>query len=76
MQFVRFIILFMLCGPATAMPYFVQCYDFGCKSTQELHYTEENWVEIRALFTPASVDSAAEKQAIRAGYCPDGTHQW
>ena len=61
----RFLLVLALSGPASAAPYFVQCYDFGCKTTQELHYSAANWDEIKALFTPASVDSAAEKQAIR-----------
>jgi hypothetical protein len=61
----RILLLFMLSGPALAMPYFVQCYDFGCKTTQEIHYSRDQWDEIKAIFTPASVDSAAEKQAIR-----------
>jgi hypothetical protein len=65
MLIVRVLLLFLLSGPAVAAPYFVQCYDFGCKTTQELHYSTRNWDEIRAIFTPASVDSAAEKQAIR-----------
>jgi len=62
---VRFLLVLALSGPASAAPYFVQCYDFGCKTTQELHFSVANWDEIKALFTPASVDSAAEKQAIR-----------
>jgi hypothetical protein len=61
----RFLLLLALSGPASAAPYFVQCYDFGCKTTQELHYSAANWDEIKALFTPASIDGAAEKQAIR-----------
>ena len=65
MFIVRVMLMFLLSGPVVAMPYFVQCFDFGCKSTQELHYSARDWDEIRALFTPASVDSDAEKQAIR-----------
>lgn len=65
MQIVRFILLFVLCSPAMAAPYFMQCYDFGCKTTQKLHYSADNWAEIKALFTPASIDKAAEKQTIR-----------
>ena len=65
MFIVRVLLMFLLGGPAVAMPYFVQCFDFGCKSTQELHYSARDWDEIRALFTPASVDSDTEKQAIR-----------
>jgi len=65
MLIIRFILLLFLSSPVAAAPYFVQCYDFGCKTTQELHYSAANWDEIKALFVPASVDSDAEKQAIR-----------
>ena len=65
MLFARFILLVALSSPVAAAPYFLQCYDFGCKTTQELHYSAANWAEIKALFVPSSVDSAAEKQAIR-----------
>ena len=65
MLIVRVLLLFLLSGPAVATPFFVQCFDFGCKTTQELHYSAQDWDEIKAIFTPASVDSAAEKQAIR-----------
>jgi hypothetical protein len=65
MLIVRVLILFLLSGPAVATPYFMQCFDFGCKTTQELHYSARDWDEIKAIFTPASIDSAAEKQAIR-----------
>ena len=65
MLIIRVLLLFLLSGPAVAAPYFVQCFDFGCKTTQELHYSARDWDEIKAIFTPASVDSAAEKQAIR-----------
>ena len=65
MLIIRFILLLFLSSPVAAAPYFVQCYDFGCKTTQELHYSAANWDEIKALFVPASVDSDVEKQAIR-----------
>ncbi len=65
MWIVRILFLFLLSGPATAMPYFVQCFDFGCKSTRELHYSDRDWDTIRAIFMPASTSSQAEKQAIR-----------
>jgi hypothetical protein len=50
---------------AQAAPYFVQCYDFGCKTTRELHYETTKWEQISAIFASGIVDSAAEKQAIR-----------
>jgi hypothetical protein len=51
--------------PAQAAPYFVQCYDFGCKTTRELRYETTQWDQISAIFASGIVDSAAEKQAIR-----------
>ena len=36
--------------PAQAAPYFVQCYDFGCKTTRELRFETSQWDQIRALF--------------------------
>ena len=40
MFIVRVLLLLLLSAPAAAVaaPYFVQCYDFGCKTTQELHF--------------------------------------
>jgi hypothetical protein len=51
--------------PAFAAPYFVQCYDFGCKTTREIHFDAAQWNEIKAVFADGIEDSAAEKQAIR-----------
>ena len=62
---VRFLLLLALSGPASAAPYFVQCYDFGCKTTRELRFEASQWDQIRAIFASGIVDSAAEKQAIR-----------
>ena len=50
---------------AQAEPYFVQCYDFGCKTTRELRFETSQWDQIRAIFASGIVDSATEKQAIR-----------
>ena len=55
----------LLTSPAIAAPYFVQCYDFGCKTTRELRFNEQQWDEIKALFASGIVDSVTEKQAIR-----------
>ncbi len=52
-------------APAAANPYFVHCYDFGCKSRQEVRFDAEQWSRVRALFTPAPADAAAERQTIR-----------
>lgn len=68
MFIVRVFLLLLLSVPAAvafAAPYFVQCYDFGCKSTQELHFEPADWTEIRALFDDGVVDSETERQAIR-----------
>ncbi len=54
-----------LAVPAAAAPYFVHCYDFGCKSRQEVRFDTAQWERIRMLFVPAPVDAAAERQAIR-----------
>ena len=55
----------LMMAPANATPYFVQCYDFGCKTKRELRFDERQWGEIKTLFASGMVDSAAEKQAIR-----------
>ncbi|MCP4984276.1 MAG: hypothetical protein GY935_27700 [Gammaproteobacteria bacterium] len=65
MPFVRILLLLMLITPATAAPYFVHCYDFGCKTTQELRYSEKYWDDIKSIFASGVVDSYTEKQAIR-----------
>jgi hypothetical protein len=59
------LLLFALSTPLAAAPYFVHCYDFGCKSTQELHYSTEHWQEISAIFNQGNLDRQQEKQAIR-----------
>jgi hypothetical protein len=48
-----------------AEPYFVHCYDFGCKSTQEVHYSRQQWSDINQLFTSEALTPDREKQAIR-----------
>ena len=61
----RILLLFLLCAPAAAAPYFVHCYDFGCKTTLELRYSESQWRQIREIFAGGGSDAYAEKQAIR-----------
>ncbi len=61
----RLLLLVMLSTPAAAAPYFVQCFDFGCKTTQEVHFDESHWREIRALFGRSDLTADEEKQAIR-----------
>ena len=66
MFYLRLFALLLFSAPAAATaPYFVQCYDFGCKSTQELHFQASHWDEIRAIFDQGVVDSESERQAIR-----------
>jgi hypothetical protein len=65
MFIVRIFFLLMLSAPAVAAPYFVQCYDFGCKTTQELHFEPSHWQQIRAIFDDGIVDAESERQAIR-----------
>ena len=65
MFMVRIFSLLLLSAPAVAAPYFMQCYDFGCKTTQELHFEPADWAEIRAIFDDGIVDSESERQAIR-----------
>lgn len=61
----RILLLLLATSPVVAAPYFVHCYDFGCKTTRELHYSESQWNRIRAIFAAGVVDSYSEKQAIR-----------
>ena len=65
MFLLRFIILLMLGGPVSAAPYFIQCYDFRCKTTAEIRFNESQWVEIRQIFEQKNLDIGEEKQAIR-----------
>jgi len=62
--FIRFVFLCFITGPVIAAPYFVQCYDFRCKSNQEIHFNDSQWDEIKAIFN-ADMDMDSEKQAIR-----------
>ena len=66
MSGLRIIILMLCSAPATAsMPYFVHCYDFGCKSTHEIHYSPLQWDRIKSIFKQTELDRDQEKQAIR-----------
>jgi hypothetical protein len=58
-------LLSMFPAQAQSEPYFVQCYDFGCKTTRELRFEAAQWDQIRAIFASGIVDSDSEKQAIR-----------
>lgn len=60
-----FILFYLISQPLLAEPDFVHCYDFGCKSRQEINYSPAHWDDIRAIFTLNDLDKAQEKQAIR-----------
>ena len=47
-----------------ADPTFVHCYDFGCKSNQEIKFSSVQWDQISSLFL-TSLDEDEEKQALR-----------
>ena len=64
MTLLRLLLLLALSSSAMAMPSFVQCFDFGCKSTLELQYTPADWKTVRTIFDGIE-DVDAEKQAIR-----------
>ena len=67
MFIVRLFLLLLLSAPAAgAAPYIMQCYDFGCKTTQELHFEPADWNEVRSIFDDSVVDGATERQAIRS----------
>jgi hypothetical protein len=51
--------------PVSAEPYFVHCYDFGCKSNLEIRYDRQQWSDIKSLFAPQTLNPDQEKQAIR-----------
>ena len=46
------------------MPWFMHCYDYGCKSSTEVRYSAKQWDEIRAIFS-MQMTAFEEKQAIR-----------
>ncbi len=45
--------------------HFVVCYDFGCKSTQDIHFDDRQWHQIDAIFNPPALSPWVEKQQIR-----------
>jgi len=65
MFFIRLTLMLSLSLPVLAMPSFVQCFDFGCKTTRQIEFSAAQWDEVRAVFADGVVDSASEKQAIR-----------
>ncbi|MEM7562763.1 MAG: hypothetical protein AAF353_06900 [Pseudomonadota bacterium] len=58
-------ILMFVAAPSQAGMEFVQCYDFGCKTTQEIGFSDSQWAQLRDLFEHRNLDVSSEKQAIR-----------
>ena len=58
-------LLLLMPFAAAATPDFLHCFDFGCKRTAEISYSDEHWARIRALFENRNLDRDREKQAIR-----------
>lgn len=44
---------------------FLQCFDFGCKTTREIRFSPADWQAVREPFATAVVDAESERQAIR-----------
>ena len=44
---------------------FVHCFDFGCKSTEEVTFSPSHWQAVRDEFDERVSDAASEHQAIR-----------
>ena len=65
MKLILLILLYFVSLMAYAEPYFVHCYDFGCKSNQQVRYNAQQWTDIKQLFTSEALTSSQEKQAIR-----------
>ncbi len=59
------LILVLFTAAVSAEPDFVHCFDFGCKSTREIDYSERHWRQVRAVFDGGIHDREEEKQAIR-----------
>jgi hypothetical protein len=61
---VTFTILVLLASTLRAETIFVHCYDFSCKSNQEIKYSAAQWRQIKSLFASEQSESE-EKQALR-----------
>mgnify|MGYP006883060496 FL=1 len=64
-----FILLYCLCVPIHASEsntsHFVVCYDFGCKSTQNIEFSQQQWSAIDSIFSKPALSAWLEKQQIR-----------
>ena len=65
MKFILLVLGSFAISSVYAEPNFIHCYDFGCKSNQEVLYNQLQWADIKNLFTAEALTSAEEKQAIR-----------
>jgi hypothetical protein len=58
------ILLSLLLSSSWASPVFVICYDFGCKSHQNIEFSPEQWQQISVLFT-SNRNADDEKESLR-----------
>lgn len=65
MKFVFLSLLFFISLPGYAEPYFIHCFDFGCKSTREIRYERGQWESLRQILETQQSNPDQEKQAIR-----------
>lgn len=65
MKLILLVIISLVSSSVFAEPYFVQCFDFRCKSNLEIRYSHDQWQSIRQIFKSEPMDSYQEKQAIR-----------
>ncbi len=49
----------------TGMSEFTHCYDFGCKSTQQIDCSDQQWTAIKEIFAQPTLSPWLEKQQIR-----------
>lgn len=59
------LLLLLFTAAVSAEPDFVHCFDFGCKSTSEITYSETHWRQVHAVFASGINGPDQEKQAIR-----------
>ena len=58
-------LLFLSINSCLADSEFVHCYDFGCKSTQDISFDNEQWASIKRIFSALPLSPWLEKQQIR-----------
>ncbi len=65
MKLILLVTACLISNLAFAEPYFVHCFDFRCKSSQEVRYSPQQWDSIKEIFDSQGMDQDREKQAIR-----------